>query len=168
MPRRRAISMALTVTRIIGADSEGADLGFAADGHRCGRSRGIRRQRIGGVGGHHADAAFLHDFIDDHHAFVVDVLAILPGDLQMCRAGAVGEKKKNILRRAVGNEAGLARRRCKQKQRRCRVMRDRLVRLNSSFFTGSPIFSAKFAGYSRPRYGADRAKATTSYSRREI
>ena len=29
---------------------------------------------------------------------------ILPGDLQVCRAGAVGEKKKNIFRRAVGNE----------------------------------------------------------------
>ena len=65
--------------------------------------RPSRWKAIGRMRGHQADAAFLHDLVSDHHAFVENFLVVLAGGLQMRHAGAVGEEEKYIFRRAVSN-----------------------------------------------------------------
>jgi hypothetical protein len=50
------------------------------------------------VGRHHANAAFLHDFIDDDKIFVQNVPTVLAGDFQMRHTAAVREKQENVLR----------------------------------------------------------------------
>ena len=99
--------MALIVGRAIGANAEGAEVRLTSAGERGGRCRRIGRQRIGRVCRHHADAALLHDFVDDDEAFVTHLQIVLPGDFQMGHATAVGEKEEDIFRNA-GFSAWLA------------------------------------------------------------
>ena len=99
--------MALIVVRAVGAYAERAEVSLTSAGERGGRRRGIGRQRIGRVCRHHADAALLHDFVDDDEAFVMHLPVVLPGDFQMGHAAAVREKEEDIFRNA-GFSAWLA------------------------------------------------------------
>src|SRR5215203_1791482 len=116
------------------------------------------------MGGYYADSALFNDLVDDNHALIVDVLAVLAGDFQVRHTGAIGEKKEHILWRTIGDASYLTR--CRSRDHRIKAGDE--VQTNAQFsHIELLIQSLSLAKCLGPKRAAAQAIATGPYSRRE-